>query len=265
MVTMTEQIELLGKNIYTDIPSNLTLKAIPTSSELEYVSAENFDEVMLNKIFPIAIEEKIDFRKLLEVDFRWICRCLRMLNYGYYMTTNAIFCDKCPNPITGKYQVDFRSVACKPIPDDFTGEYIISRDDFIDFDKDIRLRLLTIGDNIKLQKDEYFKLPNGMIDLRLATICYSIVAINNEPILPIESKVRVLNELSPADYTILKDAISEKSDFGLRAGGSTVCPVCGSREAAFYAPVNDSFFRPSVADLRAWKLDRNKQREENNS
>ena len=76
MASITEKIELLGKGLYSDskIPDKLTLKSIPTASELEYVGAEDFDKVMLEKIFPQAIEEKIDFEKLFEI--------LRALRHG---------------------------------------------------------------------------------------------------------------------------------------------------------------------------------------
>ena len=51
-MSISEKIQLLGKDVYTDIPGELTLKSIPTGSELDYVGAEDFDEVMLTKILP---------------------------------------------------------------------------------------------------------------------------------------------------------------------------------------------------------------------
>ena len=45
---MSEKVELLGKGLYNDIPDQLTLKAIPTVSELDYVGSEDFEETMLN-------------------------------------------------------------------------------------------------------------------------------------------------------------------------------------------------------------------------
>ena len=92
---MSEKIELLGKGLYTDIPDELTLTSIPTASELDYVGSEDFEATMLDKILPQAVEEKINFRNLLEIDFQWLCRCLRILNYGPYYTTNAILCSDC--------------------------------------------------------------------------------------------------------------------------------------------------------------------------
>ena len=43
---IAEKIELLGKGLYTDIPDQLTLKAIPTVSELDYVGSEDFEAMM---------------------------------------------------------------------------------------------------------------------------------------------------------------------------------------------------------------------------
>ena len=84
MATLSEQIELLGKGLYSasksNIPDVLTIKSIPTVSELDYVGSEDFDKVMLDKILPAAVEEKINFRELLEIDYYWLCRCLRILN-----------------------------------------------------------------------------------------------------------------------------------------------------------------------------------------
>ena len=54
---MSETIELLGKGLYTNIPDKLTLKAFPTTTELDYVGSEDFEQTMLDKIFPMCIEE----------------------------------------------------------------------------------------------------------------------------------------------------------------------------------------------------------------
>ena len=132
-MAISERIELLGKGLYTDvgIPDILTLKSIPTASELDYVGGEDFIATMLDNIFPKAIEEKCDFRKLLEIDFQWICRALRILNYGPYITTNAIFCGDCGEVSRGDYQVDLRSVEVKPLPAGFDNNIKISKDEFI--------------------------------------------------------------------------------------------------------------------------------------
>ena len=73
-MAVSEQIELLGKGLYQDkgIPNILTLEAIPTISELEYVSSEDFDKTMIEKILPSAIKEKVNFYDLLEIDYQWL-------------------------------------------------------------------------------------------------------------------------------------------------------------------------------------------------
>ena len=82
-MAISEKVELLGGDYYKDsgIPKVLTLTSIPTASELEYVSAEDFDETMISTILPKAVEEDVDFNKLLEVDYQWVLRCLRIINY----------------------------------------------------------------------------------------------------------------------------------------------------------------------------------------
>ena len=57
---ITEKVELLGKGLYKNIPDVLTLKSMPTVSELDLVGAEDFDEVMITKIIPQVVEENID-------------------------------------------------------------------------------------------------------------------------------------------------------------------------------------------------------------
>lgn len=42
---VSEKIQLLGKGMYKDIPDELTLNAIPTSAELDYVGGEDFFRV----------------------------------------------------------------------------------------------------------------------------------------------------------------------------------------------------------------------------
>ena len=133
---LSEKTALLSKGMYKDIPDVITLKSIPTSSELEFVGSEDFDKTMLDVIFPQAIEEKFDYYSLLEIDYQWICRCLRILNYGPYYTTNSIFCGNCQQISYGEYQVDLRSVNVIPLPEGYKNDITISRDEFIDFGKD---------------------------------------------------------------------------------------------------------------------------------
>lgn len=253
-MAITEKVELLGKGLYKDIPDVLTLKSLPTSSELEYVSAEDFQQTMLNKILPQAIEEDINLNNLLDIDYQWICRALRILNYGPYYTTNAIFCPKC-GTIPGEARVDLRTVEVKPLPDGFTNDIIVSRNEFIDFNEDVHLHLLTIKNVMDLQEDRQFiDSVTGESDEALAAICYMISEVGNRGrMLPAETRLMLLNEFSPADYRILKEVAREITDYGLRIGGKCRCPKCGSQEGRFYALLDDKFFRPTLGDLREWK------------
>lgn len=256
-IMISEKIELLGAGIYTDIPSELTIKSIPTVSELDYVGSEDFQAVMLDKILPKAVEENINFRKLLEIDFHWICRCLRFLNYGPYHTVNRIYCGECGSMSSGEYSVDLRSIGCNPLPEGFSNQITISRDEFIEFGGDIVLSLPTIQDTINAYKDKAFMDQKGKVNKEYARICYMIKSFKGETNLsPISIKFKVEQELCPADYIILKQKVEELTDFGLRAGGSTVCPKCGSTNAAFVALVDDRFLRPTVGDLRRWRDDK---------
>ena len=138
---ISEKIELLGKGLYKNIPDQLTLKAIPTLSELDYVGSEDFDETMISKILPAAVEEKIDFNQLLEIDYQWVCRCLRLLNFGPYHTTNSIFCSNCGKTSYGEYQVDLRTIECKVLPEGFKNEIVIPKDSFLDFSGENYIRI----------------------------------------------------------------------------------------------------------------------------
>lgn len=253
---MSEKIELLGKGIYKDIPGELTLKALPTVSELDYVGGEAFEQTMLNVIFPKAIEEDINFHNLLEIDFQWICRCLRFLNYGPYHTTNALMCPKC-GTVRTEAQVDLRTIEVKQLPPKFTNELIIKKDELIDYHEEIHLHLLTIQEALNCREDKLFVPPNGEPNLEYARICYSISAMGQEAhMTPISAKVEIEANMSPADYRVLKARVAELTDYGLRAGGSCTCPRCQSNSAAFIALPDDRFFRPTVGDLRAGKDDR---------
>ncbi len=262
-MAITEQIELLGKGLYNDIPDILTLKQLPTSSELEYVGSEDFDKVMLEKILPTAIEEDINFEELLEIDYQWILRCLRILNYGPYHTTNSIFCKECGNVSQGEYRVNLNTINVKPLPEGFVNDIVISKDEFLDFDKDIHLKLPTIRKILNSEKDKAFNLADGGRDVQLARICYMISQIGNKKELtPVEIKLMIQNNFSAADYKILGGVVRELTDYGLRAGGSVVCPNCGYQEAAFIALVNDKFFRPTLGDLREWKHARGSRKDQ---
>lgn len=255
-MAISESITLLGAGVYKDIPNVLTLKAIPTGTELDYVGGEDFQKTMLDVIFPKAIEEKCDFHKLLEIDFHWICRCLRMLNYGPYYTANSIYCPTC-GLLHGEYRVDLMNVEAKPLPQGFTNSILISKDEFLDFNEDITLKLLTIQDAMRAEKDTLFTDSKGGVNLRFARLCYTISSIgNNSKMSAMEIKFALQNKMSSADLYILEELARERTDFGLRAGGGTVCPTCHNREAAFPVLVDDRFFRPTLGDLRAWKTDR---------
>ncbi len=255
---ISEKIELLGKGLYESIPNVLTLKNIPTASELDYVGSEDFDRVMLEAILPAAIEEDIDCYALLEIDYQWICRCLRILNYGPDYTTNAIFCGECGKRSFGEYQVNLNTINCVPLPDGFINDITILKDDFIDFDGDIKLKLPTIRQVMNAYKDKAFQNSEGKTNRELAKICYMITSIQGKTgLTPVEIKLTIQNELSPADYIMLKDRVTELVNYGLRAGGITQCPNCRSMEATFIALPDDRFFRPTVGNLRSWRDDRN--------
>jgi len=252
---ISEKIELLGKNVYKDIPGELTLKAMPTVNELDYVSSEDFEQTMLENILPKCVEEKVDFYKLLNIDFYWICRCLRLLTFGPYFTTPRILCPDC-GTISGEYQVNLKGVNCVPLPEDFTNDIVIPKSEFVDFQGDVHLKLLTVQDRINLKKDKMFMKGNKQ-NTEYANLCYSITSIGKEKdVTPVSVKVFIEKELSRADYIILLDKFHESADFGLRAGGSTKCPICGNTHAAFVALVDDRFLRPSVGDIKAGRNDR---------
>lgn len=254
---ISEKIELLGKGLYSDIPDVLTLTNIPTASELDCVGGEDFDKVMLDTILPEAVEEKINFYDLLEIDYQWVCRCLRLLNFGPYYTTNAIFCSKCGKTSYGEYQVNLNTIACNPIPDGFVNDIIITKDEFLDFNGDITLNLPTIRTINTAYKDKAFQLANGSTNRELARICYMIKSIKGKSNLtPIDIKLMIQQQLSAADYIILKNKVTEMTDFGLRAGGVAQCPSCGHDHAAFIALPDDRFFRPTMGNLKQWQLDK---------
>lgn len=256
MTAISEKIELLGKGLYPNIPDVITLTGLPTVSELEYVGSEDFDQTMLDKILPAAIEEDVDCRQLLEIDFNWVCRCLRILNFGPYYTTNAIFCDKCGKTPYGEYQVNLNTISCVPLPDGFVNDIKISRDEFLDFNGDIVIKLPTIQRMLDALKDKAFQLSDGRINRELARMCYMITSVKgNSNLTPVEIKLLLQKELSAADYVVIKDKVRELTNYGLRAGGITQCPKCHG-QASFIALNDDKFFRPTLGDLRKWKHDR---------
>lgn len=256
-MAISEKIELLGKGLYKDIPDVLTLKAIPTASELDYVGGEDFQATMLDIILPKAVEEQINFRQLLEIDFQWVCRCLRILNYGPFYTTNAIFCPDCDAVSRGEYQVDLRTVEVKVLPEGFKNTIVIPKSDFIDFDGDIVLHLPTVQEMINAENDALFKDSNGDINRNLARLCYMITSIGGKSNLTsTEIRFIIQNKLTSADFFVLKSTAYDLTNYGLRAGGKTGCPKCGSAKASYVALVDDRFFRPTLGNLRSWKADR---------
>ena len=209
---------------------------------------------MLDIILPAAVEEKCNFRDLLEIDYQWICRCLRILNYGPFFTTNVLFCPDCDAVSRGEYSVNLNTIEVKTLPEGFKNEIVISKDEFIDFDGDIVIKLPTIQEIMNSNKDPLFIDSNGDTNMGLARLCYMVKSIKGNSTMPIpDIKFAIQHQLSAADYLMLKTRATELTDYGLRAGGKACCPKCHSKKAAFMALVDDRFFRPSVGDLRAWK------------
>jgi len=253
---ISEKVELLGKGLYKDIPNELTLKAFPTVTELDYVGSEDFERTMLEVILPQCVDEKVDFKNLLEIDFYWLCRCLRFLNYGPYFTTNAIFCNRCGR-VMGEAQVDLRAVECKPLPEDFTGDIVVKRDEFLDYNQDIHLHLLTMKEVLDMRKDKLFQKKDGTINMEYARICYSISGMGTQKSMnAVTAKLEIEKKMSAADFKILRSVVSDLLDYGLRGGGKCTCPQCHSPEAGFIALQDDRFFRPTVGDLRKGRNDR---------
>lgn len=262
-MAISEKIQLLGKGLYKNIPDELTLTSIPTASELDYVGAEDFDEVMLTKILPKCIEEDIDPKDLLEIDYMWVLRCLRFINYGPYTKVGLIYCEDCNDISRGEYMVNLEAIEVKPLPEDFKQPITISKDEFIDFGKAITFNLPTIRDVQNARKDSQFKDAFGNSNEAFARICYMIKSIGGTPCSPVDVRIELQKNLSSADYIILKDKIRELEDYGLRAGGATKCPKCGGEKAWFRAFVNEAFFRPDVESLREWKNSRDRREAEN--
>ena len=211
---------------------------------------------MLNEIFPKSIEEKVNFHKLLEIDFQWICRGFRFLNYGPYWTTSGFVCDNC-GPVRIEAQVDLRTVGCKPLPDTFSNDIVIAKDDFLDFNKEVHLHMLTIQDVLNARKDKMFQKKDGSINIEYARICYSVTKIGTDKnVTPVSAKLEFEKNMSNADMKILRNRVAELTDYGLRGAGKCECPQCHSRNAVFIALADDRFFRPTVGDLKAGRDDR---------
>lgn len=261
-MAISEKIQLLGKGIYNDIPDELTLTSITTGSELDYVGSEDFDEVMLTKILPRCIEENIDPKKLLEIDYYWILRCLRFINYGPYVNVGAIFCEACETTSRGEYVANLETVPCKPLPENFKNTIVISKDEFISFDKDIEIHIPTIQEIMNSRKDKQFQDAFGKSNRQFARLCYMITSIGGQKMDPVSIRMRLQKDLEPADYIILNELASNLTDYGLRAGGSIVCPKCHNENAAFVAFIDERFFRPSMDLLRRWGQDRNRRKME---
>ena len=134
---------------------------------------------------------------------------MRILNYGPYHTTNTIYCGKCGTTSHGEYQVNLNTVGCIPLPDGFVNEITISRNEFIDYKGDIKLKLPTIRQVLNAYKDKAFKRPDGRTNRELARICYMISSISGKvTFTPVEIKMVIQTELSSADYMILLNVLS---------------------------------------------------------
>ena len=255
---LSESVQLLaGEGFYKTIPTGIVkINAVPTASELEYVSSEDFDSTMVRSILPQVVENgsDIDFTELLVIDYDWLCRCLRMKSYGPFFTTDRIICPDCNKVHRGGYKVDLRNVGINVLPDNFVNSMTVSSDEFIDVKDDFVVKLLTVKDLLAMLKDNAFNRSNGKKSLTLERICYMTKQIGtNQNLTPLDVRSYIRKNVSSADYEILKSCVNDVDNYGLHAMGSVKCPVCGSIEAYFVAMQQDKFFRPAVGDVREFK------------
>lgn len=253
---LSETVVLLGQGLYKTIPDEIKINCLPTASELEYVGAEDFDTTMVRTVLPQVVEggNEMDFGELLEIDYEWICRCLRMKSYGPYFTTNKIYCPKCNKAHQGSYKVDLRNVGINALPAKFVNKMTISKEEFIDVEDDFVIQLITIQDHIAMEKDKLFQRSDGSRNIALSRLCYMVKQIGTQKnVTPIDVRTYIKKNLSPADYEILKDEASTYDNYGLQITGKVTCPVCNDKEAYFIALQQDKFFRPSVGDIKEFK------------
>lgn len=252
-MAISERVQLLGR--YENIPPELTISCISTDDELRYVGDESFVDLMLNVILPKLVSENVNFNDLLEIDFHWLCRCLRILSFGPIHTTNSIFCTKCHSTTYGEYKVNLNTIVCTPIPEDIPEIQRISKHEFIEYDKDIFFKLLTMSQIDKLYKDPLFQQKDGRVDTLLGHMCYMIITVGDEEVTPRKVLDILKSNMISADFCILRELMSMMADFGLKSFGKTSCPnhKCKSQEASFMALADDRYY------VRPWELYGNTQ------
>ena len=122
---MTKYIFVTG-GVVSSVGKGITVASIGAILKSRGLSVATLKMDMIENILPKAVKESIPFNELLEIDFQWICRCLRLLNYGPYHTTNAILCDSCGQTSFGEYQVNLNTIQCKPLPEGFVNDIVSS-------------------------------------------------------------------------------------------------------------------------------------------
>jgi len=251
-MAITETIELLGKGLYgEDIPDTLTLIPMTSTLQMEYEGSESLETTLLDSILPKCVQEKIDFRKLLNIDFQWVLRALRILTFGEFHTTDTIFCRSCDDISRGEYRVNITTIPCRPLPEGFKNTLKIRKEDLMDCGHDIEFKLLTVQEIINARKDKAFTIA-GKHNIELARVCYMISSMNGKKDMkPFEVRLEV-DKLSGPDWVLLKSSMMELLEYGLEATGSTKCPKCGE-EAVFIALVDERFLFATVGDIREWR------------
>lgn len=240
---LSEKVSLLST--YPDIPSVLTISAITTEHELELVSSEDYDRTMIDSIFPKVIKEDIEFYTLLEIDYQWLCRCIRMLSYGNEVTARSIICDDCEAVCQGEYKVDFRYVDCKPLPVGFNNQCKVQTWETFDESIFVRFHLLTIREYLDVLDTLYLYDNNAV----LSRVCHMIDKVNDIQLdNPVKAKEYILNTMSAAEYQMICNQMLQRADYGLRSYGSIKCPKCKSNNARFLMLPNDIYF------TRPWEL-----------
>jgi len=238
------------------IPETVTVSAYTTELEALRLSSEGFHEVMIEHILPEIVFPKINIKELYEADYYLLLRRARLATWGPVFTISSCYCPHCLNEdgrrgtIQSKRQqvrLDQEPVRLpednKAIPLSLT----IPRDEFVFIDSDVTFSMNKCKDILLVEKKKASDAKK-----KLLPMAASLRSVTGEDFVDISEAVDWLSSVPAADFKLLEEAYTDAFSYGLTSRGEVKCPVC-KKNAWFFAPVNDYYFRPTREDIKEWK------------
>lgn len=238
----TSKLELPGHKIYKkDINlSTFTLSDIQEIAVIRATADENkLYKLIDRKLHGISVEE------LSNQDLEYILHWQRINSYSHFPIELKWDCPGCDNKNTS--EITGNDLVISNLEEDYK-DFVSLK--LFSLDEDIKVRLSTVGDNMKVKS---YMISNDIEESDLNKRSTLTLAMQLEPNGgSLEDRIQLVDKLSPDDYLLIKE-FESIYDFGVKPYVEKECFTCGRGTKVGFKFTLDKFFpdlpnRPNLRD-----------------